>query len=424
VVVAWRGAKREQPTDESRILRDGLIAMLELQASAARPAHAKEIRALVDRLGTGPAPTGLHRELGRLFGQADTSEDPAQHFGDTARALGDAMAGVALADPELERTITELRSSVPTRVQVDDARRLTSRARTLEDQAVPVKDRILKAQGEVALILEAVGTAISGTTTASGRLSKNAGKLARTFAETHDDVALRNMRGQITQALEALAKDAARLETRMTSTRQRTRDLERRVEKQAAILGVLDSCRRIKKDLERWGEGEDTPVSPVKAPEGLWDPLTGVYSAETHARLLGRASQAADDTGRPLSLVLVEVDGHEQIGRRYGKPALDTVLRTLGRQLVEVVDDSEVLSRVDPGRFALILPAVDQAEALDRARQARQVLAQVAFASRAGRFHVTLRSNAAARRPRESPQAYEKRVAEGLTVTGHRAGRK
>ncbi|GEM_PF-366482 len=412
--MAWRSARRSAPIDDSQLLRSGLVQLLETLAAGTVPGHAKEIRALADKLTSGPAPSGLDRELTRLFGQSGDEGDPAEAFAETARALGDAMAQVAMSEPTLERNIQQLQALVPPRVQPSDARNLTTKARALEDGAVPIRRRVLNAQGETALILEAVSHALAGTETASGRIAKNAGQLARTFAKTHDDAALRAMRGQITEALEGLAKDANKLEQTMSSAKARTRDLERRVEKQAAILGVLDSCRRIRKEIERYGDDEDAPIATVKAPQGLWDTLTGVYSRETHDRLIARASQAADDTGRALSLVLVEIENLPKLTRMYGEPARDTVIKTLGRQLTEVVLETDVLSRIGDGRFALLLPATNLQAANERAVKARSVLKRVAFASRSGRFNINLRSSAVERRHGEASETLESRAATGL----------
>ncbi len=412
--MAWRTAKRATPIDDSQVLRAGLVQLLETLAAGTVPGHAKEIRTLADRLTEGPTPSGLGRELTRLFGDSGVDGDPAEAFAETARAMGDAMAQVAMSEEALERNIQQLQAMVPPRVQPHDAKGLTAKARALEDAAVPIRRRVLSAQGETALILEAVSHALAGSETSSGRIAKNAGQLARAFAEANDDAALRAMRGQITQALQVLVKDANKLEQRMTSAKARTRDLERRVEKQAAILGVLDSCRRIRKELERYGDEDEGAIEAVKAPKGLWDSLTGVYSRETHDRLAIRASQAADDTQRPLCLVLVEIENLPRLARMYGEPARDTVIKTLGRQLTEVVLETDVLSRVGDGRFALLLPATGLESAKQRSAKARDVLKRVAFASRSGRFHVKLRTSAVERRYNEAPDALEQRAAVGL----------
>jgi diguanylate cyclase (GGDEF)-like protein len=400
--------------DDSQVLRESLVHLLDLLAARAPPVQAKEIGVLVDRLSNGSIPSGLAREIARLFNRTAGPEDPAKIFAETAQALGDAMAQVAMSEKELQIAVHRLQASVPHRMETSDARALTTRARDLEAAAIPVRRRVLGAQSETALILEAVSHALAGTQTISGRISKNAGRLAKTFAENHDDVGLRSMRRQITQALNTLAKDASQLETTMNSAHARTRDLERRVEKQAAILGVLDSCRRIRKEMERYGDGKDKPIEPVKAPKGLWDPLTGVYSQETHNRLVARASRASQDSGRPLSLVLVAIEDMDVLARKYGQPAMDTVLKTLGRQLTEVVLETDVLSRVGKGRFALLLPSTDLDSARERSAKARGVLRRVAFTSRGGRFHITLRTSAAQRRDEESPEKFESRAALGL----------
>lgn len=409
--MAWGSARRSSTAEDGAILRAGLVQLLQTLASGRVPAHAKEIRALADKLTEGPVPRGLNRELTRLFGETGADGDPAETYAETVRALGNAMAQVAISEPTLDLNIQQLQAMVPPKVQPSDARDLTSKARALEDAAVPLRRRVLGAQGETALILEAVSHALAGTETTSGRIATNAGKLARTFSQSHDVAALRAMRGQITDALQHLSKDATKLEATMSSAKARTLDLERRFEKQAAILGVLDSCRRIRKNMERYGDDEEKPVATVQAPQGLWDSLTGVYSRETHDRLVIRASQAADDSDRALSMILVEIEDLPKLIRKYGEPARDTVMKTLGRQLTEVVRETDVLSRIGDGRFALILPATSLENAKERAAKARTVLNRVAFASRAGRFSADLRCSAVERRHGEAADKLEARAA-------------
>ncbi len=407
--MARQSEKGTQPAEDGTVLRAGLVQLLDLLADRAVSSEAKEIRSLTRRLRKGAVPTGLSREITRIFSQSAQDIDAAAAFSETALAMGDAMSQVAMSERDLERSIMKLQASVPARVDISHARKLTAKARALREAAAPIRRRVLNAHGETAMILEAVSQALAGTVTTSGRISRNAGRLARTFAETHDAEALRSMRSQIIQALEALAKDANKLEIRMSSTRARTKDLERRIEKQAAILGVLDSCRRIRKNLEHYGDDQEQVIEPVKTLKGLWDPLTGVYSRETHDRLILRAVRACNDGHQPLSLVLVVVDNLALLTERYGETARNTVLKTLGRQLTEVVEETDVLSRIEDDTFALLLPKTAFGHAHEQAIKARSSLRRVTFASHVGRFNVTLRSSAVEYRQDETVGALEAR---------------
>ncbi len=421
--MAWGSSRGSSEDANVKILREGMVQLLQTLAAGTGPSHSKEILNLSTKLKSGRVPSGLNRELARLFGKANKKDSAAETFADTARAMGDAMARVAMSEPSLEHSIQQFQALVPLSIQPDDALFLASKARALEESAIPIRRRVLNAQGETALILEAVSYALAGTESTSGKIATKAGKLARTFAENHDDVALKAMRGQITKSLKELAADAGQLESRMSNAKARTQDLERRVEKQAAILGVLDSCRRIRKELERYGDDKNKPITPLSVDAGLWDTLTGVYSRETYERLVERACQAADGLGRPLSLVYVEVNNLQKLSENNGTAARDTVLKTLARQLTEIVQDTDVLSRIGEDRFALLLPATPLKDAQARATQARAALSRVAFASRAGRFHATLRASAVERKTGETPNAFGTRAAHSVEAGKPSQGR-
>ncbi|MGE5230021.1 MAG: diguanylate cyclase [Deltaproteobacteria bacterium] len=87
------------------------------------------------------------------------------------------------------------------------------------------------------------------------------------------------------------------------------------------------------------------------------DTLTGLYSRwYFHERLYAEVARARRYR-QPLSLVVVELDGEEELARRRGAAHRDASLAALARLLVTSLRDKvDVACRLGGGRFALLLP--------------------------------------------------------------------
>src|SRR5262249_61210961 len=74
---------------------------------------------------------------------------------------------------------------------------------------------------------------------------------------------------------------------------------------------------------------------------------------------LAQEVDRANRYGRPLSLVMVDVDHFKIYNDTYGHPQGDIVLRELARLLREASRTSDVVARYGGEEFALILPETD-----------------------------------------------------------------
>ena len=89
------------------------------------------------------------------------------------------------------------------------------------------------------------------------------------------------------------------------------------------------------------------------------DGLTEVYNHRTFQERLTQEIARANRYGRPLSLLMIDVDHFKAYNDTYGHPEGDIVLQDLARLLREVSRNSDTVARYGGEEFAVILPETD-----------------------------------------------------------------
>ncbi|MEY4579381.1 MAG: Response regulator PleD [Pseudomonadota bacterium] len=105
------------------------------------------------------------------------------------------------------------------------------------------------------------------------------------------------------------------------------------------------------------------------------DALTGLWNrAYLDSRLAQEIAQARR-SGRPLSLVMCDVDHFKRVNDTHGHTTGDAVLRSIGARLLASLRTSDVACRFGGEEFAVILPGIDAAGAAAAAERIRAVIA-------------------------------------------------
>ena len=105
------------------------------------------------------------------------------------------------------------------------------------------------------------------------------------------------------------------------------------------------------------------------------DPLTGVYNRRYLSKALASEIGRSARLGRPLSLILLDIDHFKQINDRFGHIAGDQVLKQLARAFKAVIRPYDVLARFGGEEFMVLMSDTDEENALASAERLRETAA-------------------------------------------------
>ncbi|MFC4161317.1 GGDEF domain-containing protein [Chitinimonas lacunae] len=109
--------------------------------------------------------------------------------------------------------------------------------------------------------------------------------------------------------------------------------------------------------------------------EATHDPLTGLYNRRHLDAALLEAEQRARRQGRPLGLMMLDLDHFKQINDRFGHDAGDAVLRAFASRLRHQLRPGDVACRYGGEEFTVLLNGAPLATTRIRAEQFRQAVA-------------------------------------------------
>lgn len=153
------------------------------------------------------------------------------------------------------------------------------------------------------------------------------------------------------------------------------------------------------------------------------DQLTGLLNRRELDRVLGEESERARRFGRPLSLVLIDVDHFKAVNDTHGHPAGDAVLREVARRLADNVREIDRLARFGGEEIALVFIETDGEAARDAAQRLIEVVRAEAVDIGGVRIAVTISAGVASL-PQDATSAAELLIAADTALyAAKRAGR-
>ena len=105
------------------------------------------------------------------------------------------------------------------------------------------------------------------------------------------------------------------------------------------------------------------------------DGLTGLYNRRYFEQALAFECERARRLGRPLGLLMVDVDHFKRFNDEHGHPGGDVVLRLVGSTLGRQLRRTDIAARVGGEEFAAILPESNYQAVLTTAERLRLAIA-------------------------------------------------
>jgi len=102
------------------------------------------------------------------------------------------------------------------------------------------------------------------------------------------------------------------------------------------------------------------------------DPLTGLLNRRAFEELLELELERATRAGRPLSVIVGDIDGFRAINERYGHAAGDAALQAIAQNALKWKRRIDLVARIGGEEFAVLLPETDERGAFIVAERLRR----------------------------------------------------
>jgi len=109
----------------------------------------------------------------------------------------------------------------------------------------------------------------------------------------------------------------------------------------------------------------------------ITDFLTKIYNRQGFYEIGQHEFQRFLRTGRPLSLIALDVDGFKGINDTFGHAVGDQLLFLMGQRLLDQLRKTDVLGRYGGDEFIVLLPETDIATGIKIARRLNRAFEEV-----------------------------------------------
>lgn len=161
---------------------------------------------------------------------------------------------------------------------------------------------------------------------------------------------------------------------RVLDNPQRTRQMTGQQARSNVDSQVLERVREL--ESRSMLQNAQSNLTTAKADEleklALLDSLTELFNSRTLIKELKDELKRAKRYKRPVTLLMIAVDGHREIQRQYGALTSDAVLKVVSSVLRDCVRDVDVAARYSGDEFAIVLPETNAAGAAVVAERIRQ----------------------------------------------------
>ncbi|MBI1753065.1 MAG: diguanylate cyclase [Acidobacteria bacterium] len=119
------------------------------------------------------------------------------------------------------------------------------------------------------------------------------------------------------------------------------------------------------------------------------DPLTGLANRGSSLAEFQNRFGLSLRYGRPLSVVVCDLDHFKQVNDTFGHGAGDVVLRIFGERLLTTLREADLAGRIGGEEFLMVLPETDLAGARPFAERLRRTIASMPISLASGPLNIT-----------------------------------
>ena len=149
----------------------------------------------------------------------------------------------------------------------------------------------------------------------------------------------------------------------------------------------------------------------------ITDALTGLHNRRYMETHLSSLAEQAASRGKPLSVLVLDIDFFKSINDGHGHDAGDDVLREFALRIRKSIRNIDLACRYGGEEFVVVMPETDMAVATMVAERLRRRIASEPFAIQQGSNHLNVTISvgiAAMNAPNETAAAILKRADQAL----------
>jgi diguanylate cyclase (GGDEF)-like protein len=153
-----------------------------------------------------------------------------------------------------------------------------------------------------------------------------------------------------------------------------TKPLESLAELDLAIHRALAHRRLVQENARLFAEVQRLAIT---------DPLTGLFNRRKLDEMMTIEVERAHRYNRPLSLIMIDLDGMKALNDKFGHPAGDKALKIVAEKIRKQIRTVDVATRYGGDEFVVLLPEAD----LDAARNvAKRICAKITSTTYKGEY--------------------------------------
>jgi diguanylate cyclase (GGDEF)-like protein len=120
-----------------------------------------------------------------------------------------------------------------------------------------------------------------------------------------------------------------------------------------------------------------------------YDELTGIYNRATLMRYLYIIQETSDIDNVSSAVLMIDLDNFKRINETFGHSGGDRTIAEVSKRIKSCLGENNIFGRYDEEEFCVAIPGVDEAAALSKAENIREIIETNEFTADGINFSVT-----------------------------------